>query len=320
MLTQPTISVVIPCFNGGRFLRETLASVLGQTRSAHEVIVIDDGSTDDSAAIAESFAPPVRVIRQRNQGESVARNRGIDEAKGDWVALLDADDLWDARKLERQVDCLKSSPDDCVCIYTDHFFYETDRIAAPPRPEFHRQPDARIRLLFDWCIIPSSAMIRRDVAASVRFVESIRLGEDMIFFAQMSERGPIVRVPEALTGYRRSPNQQIRSPGFQIKKMRCLHDWFIAQGERYPKNDQERFFERLRQEIIETHDVAFWERRAADVRECRQAFSDIFGAAAQRPETFQKRLLPPIIYAMKDWLDRSWALASPKFWRNKQHL
>src|SRR5262249_2554366 len=65
-------------------------------------IVIDDGSTDDSAAIAESFGPPVRVIRQRNQGESVARNRGIDEAKGEWIAFLDADDLWLPEKLAEQ--------------------------------------------------------------------------------------------------------------------------------------------------------------------------------------------------------------------------
>jgi glycosyltransferase involved in cell wall biosynthesis len=96
-----SISVVIPCYNGARFLRETLETVLRQTRPAAEVIVIDDGSTDAPAAIAESFGPTVRVIRQANQGESVARNRGIEEAKGNWIALLDANDLWEPSNLQR---------------------------------------------------------------------------------------------------------------------------------------------------------------------------------------------------------------------------
>src|SRR4051812_13046945 len=100
---KPTISVVIPCYNGALYLRETLESALAQNYAPLEILVVDDGSEDDSAAIAESCGAPVRVIRQPNQGESVARNRGIDEARGDWVAFLDADDLWEPEKLERQV-------------------------------------------------------------------------------------------------------------------------------------------------------------------------------------------------------------------------
>ena len=94
-----SVTVIIPCYNGAAYLREAIDSALDQTHPPLEVIVIDDGSTDDSAAIAESYGPPVCVIRQENQGESVARNRGIDEAKGDWVAFLDADDLWKPTKL-----------------------------------------------------------------------------------------------------------------------------------------------------------------------------------------------------------------------------
>ena len=103
MAELPSISVVIPCYNGAAFLAETLGSIAGQTYPPLEVIVIDDGSMDDSAAIAGRFGPLVRVVRQANQGESVARNRGIDEAKGDWIALLDADDVWEPAKLERQM-------------------------------------------------------------------------------------------------------------------------------------------------------------------------------------------------------------------------
>jgi glycosyltransferase involved in cell wall biosynthesis len=88
-----SVSIITPCYNGSPYLRDTIASALGQTRPPLEVIVIDDGSTDDSAAIAESFGSPVRVIRQTNQGESVARNRGIAEARGSHLLFLDADDL-----------------------------------------------------------------------------------------------------------------------------------------------------------------------------------------------------------------------------------
>ena len=88
-----TVSIITPCYNGGRFIRQTLESALGQSRPPLEVIVIDDGSTDDSASIAEGVGGPVRVIRQANQGESVARNRGLAEAVGTHVLFLDADDL-----------------------------------------------------------------------------------------------------------------------------------------------------------------------------------------------------------------------------------
>ena len=118
------LSVVIPCYNAARFLEETLRSVLAQTYAAHEVIVVDDGSTDESARIAANFGPPVRVLRQTNQGESTVRNRGMAEARGDWVGLLDADDTWEPDKLHCQVDVLRDQPGDIVCVYNDFFRFE----------------------------------------------------------------------------------------------------------------------------------------------------------------------------------------------------
>ena len=119
----PSISVVIPCHNAAAFLRATIASILGQTEPVLEVIVVDDGSTDDSARIAELFGPPVRVVRQPNQGESAARNRGIEAAAGDWVAFLDADDLWLPTKIELQSEAIRSAPADVVCVIGDFFLF-----------------------------------------------------------------------------------------------------------------------------------------------------------------------------------------------------
>jgi glycosyltransferase involved in cell wall biosynthesis len=109
--TSPlTVSIITPCYNGGRFLADTLASATGQSRPALEIIVVDDGSTDDSAAIAERSGPPVRVIRQANQGESVARNRALSEAKGTHVLFLDADDLIEPETLARLAAAVEGVP------------------------------------------------------------------------------------------------------------------------------------------------------------------------------------------------------------------
>jgi glycosyltransferase involved in cell wall biosynthesis len=106
----PTISIITPCYNGARFLNATLRSALAQSRPPLEVLVVDDGSTDDSASIAESFGPPVRVIRQSNQGESAARNHALAEARGTHVLFLDADDLLEPEALERLSEALKGRP------------------------------------------------------------------------------------------------------------------------------------------------------------------------------------------------------------------
>jgi glycosyltransferase involved in cell wall biosynthesis len=300
---RPTISVVIPCYNGARFLRETLASVLSQTYPAHEVILVDDGSTDDSAAVAESFGPPVRVLRQTNQGESVARNRAIDAALGEWVALLDADDVWEPQKLERQMDVARELPTSFVCVYTDHYFVQPEKVLQDPRPEYHALPYARVRLLFDWCITPSSALIRRDVLRKVRFPETVRLGEDHIFFSQLRGHGQFARVPEPLTGYRLSPSQQTRGRNFHFVKMRGLCRWFKDNISRYSPGERDYFFNRIRCEVVEPHDKAYWERRLGVVRACRAVFFEAFDADVA-PPLFRKRLFPAPVYRVRDWVDR----------------
>jgi len=108
--TPITVSVITPCYNGSAFLATTLRSVLSQTQPPLEIIVVDDGSTDDSVAIAEAFGPPVRVLRQPNQGESVARNCGIAEATGTHVLFLDADDLLAPEALEHLIRALDGRP------------------------------------------------------------------------------------------------------------------------------------------------------------------------------------------------------------------
>jgi hypothetical protein len=105
-----SVSIVTPCYNGAPFLAQTLQSAMRQTRPPLEVIVVDDGSTDESAAIAAGFGPPVRVIRQENRGESAARNRALADARGTHVLFLDADDLLAPEALERLAAAIADHP------------------------------------------------------------------------------------------------------------------------------------------------------------------------------------------------------------------
>jgi glycosyltransferase involved in cell wall biosynthesis len=105
------ISVVIPAYNAGGFIKRTIDSVLAQTYRDYEVIVVDDGSMDNTADIVRSYAGKVRYIYQENAGDGPARNTGIRAAKGDWIAFLDHDDEWLPQKLELQIRLLHRNPD-----------------------------------------------------------------------------------------------------------------------------------------------------------------------------------------------------------------
>jgi len=105
------ISVVIPAFNAARTIERAICSVLNQTVEEElEIIVVDDGSTDDTGRLAEAFGAPVRLIVQDNAGPGAARNRGIDQSVGEWVAFLDADDEWRPTKLRQQLELLRANP------------------------------------------------------------------------------------------------------------------------------------------------------------------------------------------------------------------
>jgi glycosyltransferase involved in cell wall biosynthesis len=106
-----SVTVMIGVYNGARYLAEAIESVLAQTHPASELIVVDDGSEDESGAIAESYGPPVRCIRQANGGMAASRNRAVGEATGDYFAFLDADDRFRPDKLESQLAVLAEDPE-----------------------------------------------------------------------------------------------------------------------------------------------------------------------------------------------------------------
>lgn len=111
-MSEPLVSIIIPAYNAEQYLQAAIESALGQSYPNKEIIVVSDGSTDRTVEIANGFGLPVRCIEKENGGVSSARNAGIEGAKGDYVAFLDADDIWRPAKLERQLRKLVGSDDD----------------------------------------------------------------------------------------------------------------------------------------------------------------------------------------------------------------
>ena len=274
MTTRTRVSVVIPCYNAAPFLAETLTSVVAQTYPPHEVIVIDDGSTDESASIAASFAPLVRVIRQANRGESVVRNRGIAMAQGEWVALLDADDPgrstnWSGKS--KWLEAFQPNSSVCITIFTALTVVRRISVNLDASITPSRMPALAC------CSIGAfspARLIRRDVLDHVHFPETVRDGEDPIFFALLRHHGRFLRIPERLTGYRHSPAQQTSNPGHLAAKRRSLIHWFVANAFQYSVAEQEYFKGRMSLELVERHDQAYWRRKLGIVRDAASFFAN----------------------------------------------
>lgn len=114
-MNQPRVSCIVPVYNGDRYLAEALDSVLGQTYAPYEVIVVDDGSTDGTGRVLETYGDRVRVESQANHGVAAARNRGLELARGELISFQDSDDVWHLEKLERQVARFDARPELEMC-------------------------------------------------------------------------------------------------------------------------------------------------------------------------------------------------------------
>ncbi len=127
------VSVVIPAFNAGRFISRTIDSVLAQTYGDYEIIVVDDGSVDNTAEVVKSYGPKVRYIYQENAGDGPARNTGISAARGEWIAFLDHDDEWLPQKLQSQMELLGRNPDLSWCAAN---YYEKYGVRQRPAGDY----------------------------------------------------------------------------------------------------------------------------------------------------------------------------------------
>jgi glycosyltransferase involved in cell wall biosynthesis len=182
---DPLVSVVIPVFNGERFLREAVQSVLDQQYSPLEIVVVDDGSTDNTAIVARDLPEPVRYLHQTNQGPAAARNRGIEQAQGSLIAFADADDLWPAGKLESQLPLLIKDPQIDIVL---------GRIQQVILSEAHEFGETAFSVNL------GSAVIRKSVFERIGlFDETMRYSEDVDWFMRARESGAAIVTIDAVT-------------------------------------------------------------------------------------------------------------------------
>lgn len=195
---RPLVSVIIPTYNRAAWLVAAVESVLAQSYSNFELLVIDDGSIDNTREVVTRYAEKVRYIYQSNRGPAAARNRGLQEAHGDYIAFLDSDDRWLKHKLREQVALVTSDPSLKIC-YTDEIWIRHGRRVN--QKKIHRKYSGWIyQRCLPLCIIsPSSVMIQREVLAMVGgFDESFPVCEDYELWLRISRVYPIAFIAKPL--------------------------------------------------------------------------------------------------------------------------
>jgi glycosyltransferase involved in cell wall biosynthesis len=206
-IAADAVTVVIPVYNGAADLAEALQSVLDQTLQPFEILVIDDGSSDNSAALAASFAG-VRVVSFPNAGLAESRNRGLRLASTPWVAFLDHDDIWMPSKLEKQMLLLARSPGAGACATYVRRFHQTGsgRVHQPLEDDLNPHPERDLPLRNVFC--PSSMIVRRELSLAVGgFDASLRSAEDWDHWLALAHAGcSFVYCPEQLVSYRLHSN------------------------------------------------------------------------------------------------------------------
>jgi glycosyltransferase involved in cell wall biosynthesis len=221
-MTLLRVSVVVPTYNSGPLVVEAVESALAQTYAPHEVIVVDDGSTDDTADRLARFGPPVRYVRQENARVAAARNTGLRVATGDVIAFLDADDVWHPEKLARQTAVLEAHP--AIGLLGTRMYPWPGPL---PTPEAHPAPVSPLRtdtMLPTNPLANSSVVVRRSTLERVGELDPELFGpEDYDLWLRCSLVGGVGRLELPLTGYRDTPASLGKQAGTMYRGLVRIH-------------------------------------------------------------------------------------------------
>lgn len=287
-MIRPLVSVVVPARNAARYLDQAVESALAQTYRPLEVIVVDDGSTDETPALAARYGSALQYLRQDHAGVSVARNRGVSAARAEYVAFLDADDEWMPRKLEVQMERLTREPEAVAS------FSGALRVDSRTGAETYVSPgsgeDMVAELLLHSTIVgpPSVAVVRRDAFAQTGgFDPRIAQGEDWDLWLRLAELGPFDLVDEPLARYR------IHGANASRDVWRMERDNLRVLGKFFASADHRARYGHLRRRAYGNHYLLFsgsyW--RAGDVRACLRC---LLLAVAHRPAAIAHALGLPV--------------------------
>ena len=222
--SAPLVSVVMPAYNAEEHIAGSLESILAQTHPNVEIIVVDDGSTDDTESVVRKTAPSAKYVRIKNSGPAAARNEGNRHARGKYLAFLDADDLWHPRKLELQVEYLERHPDigAVFCMWCETFKGESDidwkgkqhfeeplGLSIVPERSGWLYPD----LLLDTIIHTSSVILHKSLFEQLGgFNESLTIGEDYDLWIRLSRITQIHKLRATLSAYEQRADSITRTP------------------------------------------------------------------------------------------------------------
>ncbi len=328
------VSVVIPAFNGERFIGPTIESALAQTYSSVEIIVVDDGSTDATQEAVRRFGDRVRYLRQSNQGGAAARNQGISAARGDWVAFLDQDDLWLPEKLERQAAVFLAEPSTVVCFTRwshiddqgnpmmhgstaerDGLLDSVSRQARPLAGGAVLLPEQPFTVaLVKRCLVNSCSGVvaRKSVLAEVGgFDAGLRGPDDWDLWMRLAVRHPFAYIPEALYQYRHHARQHTQRGGTQMLSglLTVMERWL-----RSPEICGRAGRRTILASMARLHD------NCATVRvsqgEMREARAHYIAALRARPKPatlalWSATFCPPIAARLVSWRTKRWDRGGP---------
>jgi glycosyltransferase involved in cell wall biosynthesis len=241
---HPTVSVIIPTYNRDWVLKEAIDSVLSQEFDGVELIVVDDGSTDSTAALLAAYGRSITTIHQSNAGVSAARNRGAAAATGRWLSFLDSDDLWLPQKLQRQTHFLDTQPQARIC-QTEEIWIRNGKRVNPKRR--HKKPSGWIfHPSLSLCLVsPSAVMLEKALFEEMGgFDETLPVCEDYDLWLRISYRYPIFFIDEPLIVKRGGhPDQLSSTPGMDRYRIRSLEK--ILQTEPLTEDQREAAIRKL---------------------------------------------------------------------------
>lgn len=226
------VTVVTATFNMARYIGETLDSILAQDYPFLESVVIDDGSTDNTGEVLAPYVATgrVRVIRQENAGQTVAKNRGIAEARGEFVAFCDADDTWRPDKLSQQVNAFAQNPRIAV-VYSDMAIIDGNGDHMPVTPVRRYSGEITAPLLIDNFVPFPTTIVRRSVLTEVGgFDESLTMSIDYDLWLRISVRYLFHHIPEPLANYRVWEGQMSHRMGERLENFMVLLKRFLAEN------------------------------------------------------------------------------------------
>lgn len=263
-----SVAVVIPLYNHEKFIAGTLDSVLAQTMPAHEIIVIDDGSQDDSAAIAERYAarhPSLRVVHQANAGAHNAINAGIAAARSDYVAILNSDDAYHPERIERCRAVLATRPEIDAVATALEFMNDADKALdnawyAQALDYYRKEDDLALGLLNGNFIMTTSNLVaRRSLFAAIGTFRALRYAHDLDFFLRIPLAGRRLHwLDQPLAKYRLHANNTIKEDGRKVRlEWAAIVAWYLRAVFRRRQTGEDAWARHEKiLKIIERHNLA----------------------------------------------------------------